>query len=131
MIDYIFFDDGLMNRFTSFLRQRGVEHETDTAGKLVQLPEDLDDDLLTTIEDEYDLLLSETEQLLEETGDALEKNLAAVRVELSSGQACNIKFSPDILGRLLQVMSVDELQEMVQNIARAVENPSDKPICHL
>lgn len=131
MIDYIFFDDGLMNRFTAFLRQRKVEFVTDKEGRLVKLPEDLEEDLLTAIEDEYDLLLSETEQMLEGTEDGLEKNLAAVRVELSTGQPCHIKFSPDLLGRLLQVMSVDELQEMVQNIARAVENPTDKPICHL
>jgi Arc/MetJ family transcription regulator len=131
MLDYIFFDQGLRERFADFVSQRGVEVTvSDEEGLLASIPEDLDDDLTAEIEHCYELLLQENAELLESTEDRLEKNVAGVRVVLGDGTACTIRFDPDLLARVLQSITMEELRDMVQHIATSVENPDDRPLCH-
>lgn len=131
MLDYVFFDRTLRDRFVDYLRGEGVPAESsDGDGFLASLPDDLDDELSERIEHRYEVLLQENAELLEETGDALEINAAGVRVILGDGTPCTIRFPPDLLARLLQSITMDELRDMVQTIAAAVENPDDRPLCH-
>lgn len=133
MIDYIFFDEGLRTRFVEFVRQRGVAYteEPDPLGSgVVSIPEDLDEDLYEAIDRYYEELSQMQAELLEETEDRLEKNVAGVRVALSDGRPCMVRLDPDLVSRLLTVLSLDELHELVTVIARCGENPDDRPLCH-
>ncbi|RTZ58848.1 MAG: hypothetical protein DSZ33_05325, partial [Gammaproteobacteria bacterium] len=67
--------------------------------------------------------------LWEETDAEAADSAAAVRVELSSGAVTNILFDPDLLARLLEVLSPQEVEGMVQSIALGMENPTDAPVC--
>lgn len=133
MIDYIFFDDGLRARFADFLQANGVSYteEPDPLGSgVVSIPEDLDEDLYDAIDLHYDELTAMQAELLEQTEDRLEKNVAGIRVTLSDGRPCMVRLNPDLVSRVLTVLSLEELQEMVTVIARCGENPDDLPVCH-
>lgn len=131
MLEYIFFDPSLRDNFLQFLRDKGVAAESsDEGGFIALVPEDLDDALGDAIDLEYEKALQANAELLEETDDALEKSIAGIRVELSDGTPCQIPFDPDLLSRVLECISMEELRDMVQHIARRVEDPDDRPICH-
>ena len=131
MLEYIFFEETLRDKFATFLRGRGVEPTlSDESGCVAAIPEDLEDDLADAIDECYERLLQENAELLEGTEDALEKNAAGVRVELADGTPCMVRLDPDLMARLLGCISLEELRDMVQDIAAAVENPDDRPLCH-
>lgn len=128
MLEYIFFHESLRDRFVDFLRAQGVEAELSEAdGLMVAVPDDLDDELSERIENEYDLLLQEHTEVMD---GILEKDVAGVRVVLANGMPATIRLDPDLLARLLQSISMEELRDMVQAIAEQVEHPDDRPLCH-
>jgi hypothetical protein len=132
MLDYIFFAQGLRDRFVDFARERGIEASvsgSEEEGFLASLPEDMDDAVTETMDHFYEVLLQENADLLEGTEYALEKNVAGVRVVLADGTPCNISFDPDLLARMLQSISMEELRDVIQHIATSVQNPDDRPIC--
>jgi hypothetical protein len=132
LFTYIFFDDGLRTRFVEFVQARGVRHteEPDPMGtSVIGIPEDVDEALYETIEAYYEELSAMQEQLLDGTTDGLEINRAGVRVTLSDGRPCMVRLDPEIVRRLLTVLSFDELQDLVATIARAAEDPDDGPCC--
>lgn len=132
MFTYIFFDENLRNRFIEYVQTLGVTHseEPDTMGtSVVSISEEIDDDTYETIEAYYDELSAMQEKLLEDTSDRAQINRAGVRVTLSDGRPCMIRLDPEIMSRLLGVLSLDELHEVATTIARAAENPDDSPIC--
>jgi hypothetical protein len=96
---------------------------------VVSIPEDIDDDLYEAIEGYYEELSAMQEKLLEETPDRLEINRAGLRVTLSDGRPCMIRLAPDMMGRLLGVLSLNELQTLATTIARAAESPHDSSTC--
>ena len=75
------------------------------------------------IGDGLDLWASEAET------DGLETNAAGVRVQLANGQACQVRIDTKLMNKVLGCLSPDELEELVQQVASAVENPSDMPLC--
>src|SRR5690606_17315937 len=113
--------------------QQGVTYTEDPdplGSGVVSIPEDLDEDRYEAIDRYYDELSQMQAQLLEETEDRLEKNVAGVRVPLSDGRPCMVRLDPDLVNRLLAVMSLDELHELVTTVARCGESPDDRPLCH-
>jgi len=132
MLEYVFFEESLREKFVRFAAERDVAVEkSNEAGFLASVPEDLDEVRSDELDEYYEVLLQENADLLEGTEDGLEKNAAGVQVELSDGTPCNIKFDPDMLARLLNCISLEELRDLVQAIAVRVENPDDRPICQL
>lgn len=131
MLEYVFFDEGLRDKFVQFLQVRGVQIDTaDNDNFLVMVPDDLDDELSDEIDYRYELLLQENADLLESEEGAVEKSAAGVRVELSDGTPCMVRLSPELLKRMLGCISMEELRDMVQSIALQVEDPDDLPVCH-
>lgn len=132
MLSYIFFDDELRDRFTGFLKERGVAYSEspDPLGQAaVAIAEDLDDDLYDAIEGHYDELSQLQERRLQGTGDRLEMNRAGIRVTLGDGRPCMVRLDADLVSRLLTVLSLDELQELVTIAARSGADPDDRPVC--
>lgn len=132
MLEYVFFEESLRDKFVRYATGKGVEAEnSDEGGFMVLVPEDVEDTIFDELDRYYEVLLQENADMLESTEDALEKSAAGVQVELSDGTPCNIKFDPDVIARLLNCISLEELRDMVQAIALRVENPDDRPICQL
>lgn len=131
MLEYVFFDDAIRDKFVEFLRARGVAVVcSDEEGCLAAVPEDLDDALADDIDACYEELLQETAELLEQGEHAMEKNVAGVTFELSDGTPCTVRLDPDLVARILNCVSMEEFRDMVQLIAAGVENPDNRPLCH-
>ena len=131
MMEYIFFDEALCARFIEFARQLGVpcQQKQDPMGITVAVPEDLDDSVADSLETHYDQLLEEQADL---TGEAEpgQKHAAAICITLVDGRPCSIRIDPAIMGRLMGCLSIEEIHELATTIARNVENPDNKPLCH-
>ncbi|WJW76122.1 hypothetical protein QVG61_03240 [Thiohalobacter sp. IOR34] len=129
MLEYAFFDTGLRERFVRFVRGRGIDCQLADDGRevlLVRIADDIDETHADEIDGCYDRLLGEQAGLFE---DELEKSVAGIRIQLGDGRPCTVRFRPDLLSRALECLSLEEFQELLQAVVRAVENPDDGPIC--
>lgn len=132
MFEYIFFDLNLRDRFIAALAKLEVDAQIDPDEALnVLVPESISDEQAEQVDELYEVTLQDNADLLEQTEDAMEKNVAGVLVTLSDGRQSNIRFDPDLLARLLGCISMEELRDMVQNIALYVEQPDESPLCHV
>ncbi|MEJ1296668.1 MAG: hypothetical protein RPU64_13515 [Candidatus Sedimenticola sp. (ex Thyasira tokunagai)] len=131
MLEYIFFDQRPWTLFDKFLKEKGLEPESvhEEQGYLVSIPDDTDDDLMESIEAYYDEMLDMNESLfLEQQGEG-QVHAAGVSVSLSDGRSVDAMVDPELLNRMLEVVSTDELGRFVTAIVDAVENPDDRPFC--
>lgn len=130
MYEYVFFDQGLCDKFTRRLDSESIDYQCDHEALLVGVSEAISEQQAEQLDDFYERLLQENAELLEGTEDALEKNAAGVRVVLGDGSPCMVRLDPDLMARMLNCISLEELRDMVQAIATNVENPDDRPLCH-
>lgn len=131
MLEYLFFDEQIRSKFFDYLVAQGVAAgKSDEQGYIVEVPEELDDALGDQIDLYYEQLLQETAELMEEGEDALEKNVAGVTFQLANGDPCTVRLDPDMVARMLNCISMEELRDMVQLIANRIENPDNSPLCH-
>lgn len=128
MLEYVFFDESIRDKFIEQLQQKGVTVSSDEL--IVEVPEDLDEALADEVDNLYEMLLQETAELMEEGEDALEKNVMGVHVALEDGTPCTIRLDPELIARLLNCISMEELRDMAQTIAEGVQNPDNRPLCH-
>ena len=103
---------------------------------MVRLPEEIKDDVLENLEDYYDELLDLdkeiTEQkLAENTPDSTSDTLhtAGITIQLKDGRNVYANVNPELLNRVLQSISPDELNAIVNAITEAVENPDTRGLC--
>jgi hypothetical protein len=131
MLEYIFFDERPWRRFIDFLESLDLEPESASGdeGWLVALPEDLDDELDEKIEAFYDQMLEMNESLVAEEEGQAHVHTAGVNVTLSDGRVVQAAVDPKLMQRLLTAISPEELGELVNVIADAVENPDERPFC--
>ena len=137
MLDYIFFDAGLSAKFKNHLTKAGIEfkYEDDKSfgsvqGEIISIADETSDAVLNDLQDLYDVLQGELEQLLEQGGEGLMMNAAGMEVKLQDGSLCTLRVSPEIVTRILTVLEFEELQAFIDNIARSVEEPDNGHFCH-
>jgi hypothetical protein len=95
----------------------------------VSIPDDIDESLADRIEEWYEEETQAAEAELFASGDAEADVSAGVWVQLSDGRSSFAPVPPDMVSRMLSVLSADELGDFVSRIANAVEYPDDTPIC--
>lgn len=137
-MEYLFFNESLANRFAIFCNYKGIatkviteeEHSGD-ASYSIQLADITDAGLMEVIEDHYnDLFFGE--QAAEIEGNDANGALAdacGVQVQLQSGQYTTVAIHPEIMNKILSVLSIDELQSFLSQVAEDIENPKVGPIC--
>ncbi|MEO8331150.1 MAG: hypothetical protein ABI479_01855 [Gallionella sp.] len=132
MIEYIFFDAALRDRFVGFAEQRGVPCSAcdDSMGLIVAIPEDLADDLMDEIEDRYDALQEEQSDLLAQTEGGL-KRLAGFRFNLPDGQTRMLPLQAEMANRLMASFSLGEIQGLFEAVAHCTLNPNDEHLCKI
>ena len=132
MLDYIFFDDQNLGLFIHHLKGHDIDYaiQHDAMGNVVSVPDDLSDATGDELDRLYDQLLQAQAEVVEEGEDRLERDVAGIHITLNSGEPCTIRLNPDLVARLLAVISVDELKELATTVAHAVENPDNRPLCH-
>ena len=130
MMEYIFFNAEIADRFAEFARLIGTDSEkrSDSMGLVVAVPEGLDDELSNRLETYYAHLLDEQADMVEDTEPDL-KHTTAINITLTDGRPCAIRIEPAMMNRLMSCLSIDEIHELATSIARSVEYPDNRPLC--
>jgi len=135
MAVYGFYNDDIRQSFLDAIRKFKLEplpgERQDEL--IVSIDANMDFDTELELDEIYNTLLGDGLDLWAENEDStgLETNAAGVRVELSTGQVCQIRIDTKIMNKVLGCLTPLELESFVKQIAAAVENPSDTPLCEL
>ena len=132
MMEYIFFDANLRDRFVEHAKGLGVECDLqdDNMGWVVAVPEDLPDGLEESLEAHYDELQEEQSDLMSQSDGGF-KRLAGFQLVLPDGQTCMVPLQPDVANRLLSCFSFEEIQALFDTVARSALNPKNRPLCEI
>ncbi len=134
-LEYIFFHQHPYQKFKQFLDSKNIEmlkegiDETDVEGFVIHIQDNLDDDISDEIEEFYDEMMELSETLVAEESEDNETSRVGLNVTLMDGRSVLAEVEPDVLNRILTVVSHQELGNLVDAIADAVENPDQRPLC--
>ena len=132
MLDYIFCNKETCNLFENSAKSTGIKTIVDCADGCftVRLPEDSDEVILEKLEDYYDELLDMDRSLAEQQYDS-EDNIhaAGITLQLKDGRNVYANVSPELLNKVMQNISTDELNTLVCAITEAVEDPDENSLC--
>ncbi len=135
MLEYLFFNQEIADKFTAFVDQKKVEwnqHNDPMLDSIViRTSEDIEDALWDELDDYHEELGEEDQKLLEEklADDTSATNTAGIYIQLANGEQTVAQVNPDIMNRMLGVISMDEFNDFVETIVSSVEKPDDSPIC--
>ncbi len=134
MLDYLFFNQVIADKFITFMKQNELEwvQEVEAIQNAIVLKtsDEINDDLWDALDDLYDELSVEDARL--SSADAADKDdtdTAGVYIQLKSGRQTIAKVNPLIMNRMLDVISMDEFNDFVEAIVTSVESPDDSAIC--
>jgi hypothetical protein len=129
MLAYAFFHPQPCELFCRFVRGLGLDPQLqqEDLSTNVLLPEGLEDELSDRIEDYYDELLDQTEALVSDGEDYLHN--VGVSVHLKDGRSVLAAVAPELVNKLLDSLTMEEIGAFVNAIADAVENPDERPLC--
>ncbi|MGD8841848.1 MAG: hypothetical protein PVJ83_00110 [Gammaproteobacteria bacterium] len=128
MLEYIFFHRQALNRFSEYLAEAAVAYEIseDEMGLVAAVPDDLEPRIIEQIDAVYEQLLDESENLLSEEDATY---TAALNIKLNDGRTIAVSVAPELLNRILSVISFEELNQLLDAIVSGIENPDDRPLC--
>lgn len=138
LMEYVFFDLSLAERFQSYCKSLGLETalisgETYSGEPefTVSLADNLDDAIITQVEEEYaGLLFGEQASMIEGNDQSgAMADACGVQVQLQSGRFTTVAIHPEIMNKILSVLSVNELQSFLAQVAEDIENPKKGPVC--
>jgi len=138
VMEYVFFDAGLAERFTEQCNLLGVAAELKSdqtplgeASFSVSMSDLIQDHLMEAVESLYeDMLFGEQAALIEgndERGAVADS--CGMQIKLQSGAYTNIEIQPEIMNKLLSVLDSKELQSFIEQVAEDIENPKTESIC--
>jgi hypothetical protein len=131
MIEYIFFEAALRDKFLAFAEQRDVPctASNDPMGLLVAIPEDIPEELSDEIEEYYESLEDEQEELSKATGDL--NRLAGFNFTLPDGQQRMLPLPSEMANRLMANFSLEEIQGLLNATAERTLNPNSEHLCKI
>ena len=133
-IEFAFMHPGAHETFTQAARQHGLEaawHE-DAIGTGATIVRVSEAGLTPEIEAELEALaqqLDEESQNWADSMDDVRLSAVGIVVHLSDGRQSLARVDPNMMRRVLSVLSPDELGQLVAKICDAVENPDTSSIC--
>lgn len=138
LMEYVFFDEALATRFQAYCERLGAstklvseQTHTDEDSFTVVINAILADDVNDQIEEHYgEMLFGEQAAQIEgnDNGGAL-ADACGVQVQLQSGEFTTVAIHPETMNKILSVLSIDELQQFLAQVAEDIENPKNGPIC--
>jgi hypothetical protein len=131
MIEYIFFDATLRDKFVAYAEQRGLPctASDDSMGLLVAIPEDIPEDISDEVEEYYESLEDEQEELSKANGDL--NRLAGFNFTLPDGQQRMLPLPSEMANRLLANFSMEEIQGLLNAVADRTLNPDSDQLCKI
>jgi len=137
-MEYVFFDLSLAQRFQAFCQLLGlktsIKSDETYSGEpefTVSTNDKLDDVVAEKIEEKYaDMLFGDQASMIEgNDNDGAIADACGVQIQLQSGQFTTVAIHPETMNKILSVLSVDELQAFLAQVAEDIENPKLGPIC--
>ena len=134
MLEYLFFNSVFAQKFIRVLEQHDLPYQQQVESVqdaiLITTPEDLDDELWDTIDEAYDELSEQDQQLLQSLLDDDSKiNAAGIYIQLKDDKQTVAKIDPDVMNRMLEKISMDEFNAFIEAVVQSVEQPDDSPFC--
>lgn len=132
MLDYVFFDEGGLGRFVAFLDERRIpseQRDDHLAGRIVSVPEDLPDEVLDAVGNRYDDLMAEQSAAAEQDESLVKTRVVGIQVSLSDGSLRTVELDAATGNLLLARFAPAEAQQLVEAIARSLDNPDVGPLC--
>lgn len=136
--EYTFFDQPIAEKFVAFINGLNLkanirEEKTplDETSFEVSVEGELTDEQADALEEHYsELLFGEQAAQIEGNGsDGVLADACGVQVQLSGGIYTTVAIKPEIMNKILSVLTVDELQSFLAQVAEDIENPKSGPIC--
>ena len=132
MLEYIFFNKKTCDLFEQTAILAGANPVIDCADECftVRLPEDLDEVTLEKLENDYDKLMDIDRDLTEQQQDsANDIHAAGITIQLKDGRVVCASVTPELLNKVMQSISTEELNTLVCAITEAVESPDERSLC--
>ena len=138
--EYTFFDQQVTEKFSQFVKDKGfnvnIRQENsinETYSYEVSIVETLDDDSVAIFEHYYaDLLFGEQAALVEGNGEnGAIADACGVQVQLKNRDFTTIAIEPEIMNKILSVLTTTELQSFLAKVAEDIEEPKIGSICQL
>lgn len=132
MLDYIFYHKDPRDKFIDYLTNQDIPYVKmeDTMGLVVAVPEDMEESIEESTEVHYDMLMEDAEDLIIDDGGVAEKDVAAITITLDDGKIIYASVSPNVINRVLSVITNQELNDLVNSIVSSVFDPDERPICN-
>jgi len=132
MLEYLFFHKPQLEQFIEFLNRHVVDYrvEDHEVGYTVGVPEGIDDETGDAVDHEYERLLQAQGALAAAEEGGLVQDVAGVGITLADGTPCTLRIDPELMSRMLDAISLEELRDLMQSIASQMENPDNRPLCH-
>lgn len=126
-----------MKKFQTYLDAQRIPYENDTeflasieeTGFTVSISEDYELDIVDKVEDFYDDMMELNEALVSAEEEGEEIKNAGITVNLSDGSTVLADVEPDLIYKLSKALNPQEILQLVNAIADAVENPDNRPLC--
>jgi hypothetical protein len=131
-MEYTFFSETLCERFMQFVQGMGLScqvRDDVMEGRVLKVLGELDDGQMDALEEEYEGLMDEQMLLAEEESDLVAHRAVGIGVRHASGETGVVRLPVEIARKLMAHFSAEEIQEMVQVIADALEQPDAGPLC--
>lgn len=135
-LEYLFYSESVFDSFKAVLDEKKIPwtktEEVINHATVIHINQDDIEECWDEIDDLYDELSIE-DQRLEESGENHPDDIstAGIHIQLKNNVQTIAQVNPDMLNRILDVLSPDEFAEFVDIIAKSVEEPDDTPICKL
>ncbi len=135
MLEYLFFNQEIADKFIVYLKDKDLEwtqkNDPMLGSIVVETPEDIDDSLWDELDDYHEALGDDDQKLLEDelASSETETNAAGIYIQLANGEQTVAQINPEVMNRMLSVISMDEFNGFIETIVSSVESPDDAPIC--
>jgi hypothetical protein len=131
MIEYIFFEATLRDKFVTYAEGRKVPCTLadDSMGLLVAIDEEYPEELIDELESRYDELQDEQARLCEAEGEL--KRLSGFNFNLPDGESRLLPLTTDIANRLMANFSLAEIQSLLEAVAVCTLHPNEGHLCKI
>lgn len=131
-MEYTFFNQDLCERFIRFAAEQGLDWRTrdDTMeGSVVELPDDMDEEQMSMLEETYEALMDEQMLLAGEEEGWVTHRVMGITINRADGSTQAVRLHGEVARRLAVHFTPEEIHELVQAIAQNIENPIPGPVC--
>jgi len=133
-LEYLFYSSSMYEKFIQTLNEKSIPwknaEETIHNSFLIQISEQDIEPYWDEVDDHYDELALEDQKLVESGADcAKDINAAGIHIQLSDNSNTIAQVNPDVINRILDVITADEFSEFIDKIVKSVEHPDDTPLC--